>query len=336
MLKFSIKKIHKNYYLLNLLIWVTVLLLLSLTLGVKLSFRVVVGTLPAVYIHFYLLKSFFKKKKTVLYFILTALTVFAAAFCIEIITDYPTEKNLLIANKIYLTNNILDFRFVPLIAIIISTLVKHLLDKHNAELNAVIHDKIKTELDYLKSQINPHFFFNTLNTLYAMAITKGDNETANGISQLSELMRYIIYDTQNEYIELEKEIEHIHNYIELQKLRYSDEDKTVIDIKITGTPGKKKVPPMLFIPFIENAFKHGLTTKHKTEINIQINISSDEVRLVVKNPLIESRGKKLDQSGIGIANVTKRLNLLFKKEYFIEIGEKNNQFVVNLIIPVTK
>lgn len=138
-----------------------------------------------------------------------------------------------------------------------------------------------------------------------MVTMKGDEETAEGISKLSGLMRYMIYDTKVDLISLDKEIEHINNFIELQKLRFSNEDELSVKLEIFGQTKSKKVPPMLFIPFIENAYKHGFSIQQKSEIFIQIDVMEEWLKFRVINTINPNKKSKSEHSGIGIDNVKK-------------------------------
>jgi len=167
-----------------------------------------------------------------------------------------------------------------------------------------------------------------------MATTKGDEETAEGISKLSGLMRYLIYETKTEYISLEKEIEHIRNFIELQKLRFSERDEQDISFSVSGETANKFIPPMLFIPFIENAFKFGLSVSQKSMIKIDIQIKEKELDFIVKNTINKKRIIDSESSGIGISNVKKRLELLYPNAYWLQITKDEQFFIVHLKFPL--
>jgi sensor histidine kinase YesM len=144
------------------------------------------------------------------------------------------------------------------------------------------NQKLGAELSLLKSQINPHFFFNTLNSIYSLAIIKSDR-TPEAVLKLSEIMRYIIYDTERKLVPLSKEIEYIANYIELQRLRLPEDVK--IKFKTDLGEGESVIEPLLLLPFVENAFKHGVDIEKGGKILIQISLRGNELRLHVENPL---------------------------------------------------
>jgi len=189
--------------------------------------------------------------------------------------------------------------------------------------------KQAAELSYLKAQINPHFLFNTLNSIYALALKK-DDATADAIVQLSDLMRFVIKDAQSEQVPLDKEIKYIHNYIALQKTRL----RNTVDIQYTcnGTSGDKKIAPLLLITFIENAFQYGVNPdSDQSLIQINITISETAVSLKVYNQKVVAQTGK--QSGkIGISNTKERLAFIYPQKHLLQIDETAKDYTVNLFI----
>ncbi|WP_241507238.1 sensor histidine kinase [Aquimarina sediminis] len=188
----------------------------------------------------------------------------------------------------------------------------------------------KTELKYLKAQIQPHFFFNTLNSLYALTIKKS-SQAPNLVLKLSNFMRYVIYDTSQKKISLLQEIDHIDNYIEIEKMRYGD--RVTSNVSINGNIDGVKVVPMLFLPFIENAFKHGLKNNDRMELSISFERSQNELIFVSKNNY-ENQSNSEKHNGIGIKNVKRRLEILYPKKYTLNIAKENNEYSILLKIPV--
>lgn len=191
-------------------------------------------------------------------------------------------------------------------------------------------EKAQYELSALKAQINPHFLFNNLNTIYALA-AKGDRRTKDVILQLSDFLRYVLYDTFSEKIELEKEIEIIKTYIGLQKERIN-QDITEIILNIEGEFKGTSIAPLLLLPLAENCFKHGIG-KNKGTIQIDITYSDHQLLFRTKNR-IERRENPMDQEqgGIGIKNVEKRLNLLYPDKHLLTFTEVDDLFGVNMKI----
>jgi len=185
--------------------------------------------------------------------------------------------------------------------------------------------QLDTEVKFLKSQINPHFLFNTLNNLFSMAQGRGNDELADGISKLSGMMRYMIYESNAETVPLKKEIEYLENCITLNKLRYADDEALVI----FGYPEQVKdilIAPMIFIPFVENAFKHGVLINKSSQIDIAISIPAENQVLFTCENQNYGFIKKMDdeKSGVGLENVKRRLALLYPGKYDLAIthGEK--------------
>lgn len=192
-------------------------------------------------------------------------------------------------------------------------------------------EKLKAELSALKHQINPHFLFNILNGLYGLAFKNNDEVTASGIAKLSQLMRYMLYESNDNKVPLAREIEYLENYIDLQKLRLNG--TTVVNFAVNGDVIGKQVAPMLFIPFIENAFKHGISTVNPSQLNINMEVSDDVLDLSVENPIHDKSNSELDLvGGIGLNNVRKRLDLLYRDNYELEIHESQEQHRVHLRI----
>ena len=189
------------------------------------------------------------------------------------------------------------------------------------------HEKINTELSFLKSQIHPHFFFNTLNNIYALAVTNSD-QTAAAVMKLSSIMRYVISETDNQYVELKNEIEFIRHYIDLQLFRLTD--KVIVDFTYEGDVDDKKIVPLLFMPFVENAFKYGISTKDKTAIYISLFVVGNKLTFKVKNTIFKNMGVLTETNGIGIQNVKRRLELVYPHDYTLHVSESNNQFNVEL------
>jgi len=181
-----------------------------------------------------------------------------------------------------------------------------------------------SELSFLRSQVNPHFLFNNLNTIYSLVYHKSE-QALPAIAGLSELLRYMLYDS-SEKIELEQEISYIEKYISLQQLRF--ENPVAVNMKVTGNVKEMKVPPLLLIPFIENAFKHGDVSESKEWLWIDINMAGAELVFSCINT--KASKSKDFTGGIGIGNVTKRLELLFKGRYKLDIRDNEHQFTVKL------
>jgi len=190
-------------------------------------------------------------------------------------------------------------------------------------------EKTATELSLLKAQINPHFFFNTLNTIYSYTLSDGDI-ARTAITNLSKMMRYVLYDAAGLQTPLSKEVAFIREYTELMKLRVTDKTTVLLDVQ-EGT-NEVLIAPMLFLPFVENAFKHGVSNIAEGHISIWIIQNATDVELIVKNTIYESRRSSEDASnGIGILNTTRRLDLLYPGKYTLSTGMINeNEYQAKL------
>lgn len=194
-------------------------------------------------------------------------------------------------------------------------------------------DAARNELSALKAQINPHFLFNNLNTIYSMAEQK-DERTSEVILKLSDFLRYILYDTSAETIPLEKEVEIIRTYVELQKERVNPES-TKIEFVTEGHFDKVHIAPLLLLPLAENCFKHGIGKNTGT---IRINISYDGNTLIFNTENQVSLRKKTDteeNGGLGIQNVEKRLNLIYPDSHSLEYHEKDGMFHLEMKVELT-
>jgi len=191
-----------------------------------------------------------------------------------------------------------------------------------------------TEVRFLRSQVNPHFLFNTLNNLFSMAQKKGDDDVADGILKLSGMMRYMIYESNTESVPLQKEIEYLEDCIVLNKLRYAGDEVAVnFSHPAIAAIATVRVAPMLFIPFLENAFKHGVLIGQHAGITMAITINQKKMIFTCENTDY-SAVKKLQemQTGIGLENIKRRLQLVYPGKYTLQAGPADGKFNVNLEI----
>jgi hypothetical protein len=201
--------------------------------------------------------------------------------------------------------------------------------KINLRLKQSEKEKMRAELSYLKAQINPHFLFNSLNTIYSLAIQKADN-TAEAIVKLSGMMRFVITDASHDHVSIEKEISYITDYIEFQKIRHGETVK--VDYQTQNIFPGERIAPLLLMPFIENAFKFGINPEEDSIIRISIIISGTELHLHVYNLKV---GKTLDPGhagGIGISNARHRLELLYPDKHQLLINDGELDYTVDLYI----
>jgi len=221
------------------------------------------------------------------------------------------------------------FRFFDFGGIISFAMILSLsfLLKLNNQLSEIKSEKQNAEISYLKAQINPHFLFNTLNSLYALAIIKSD-EAPNAILKLSGMMRYVVTESSQDFVPLEKEINYINDYIALQQLRM--DDSTDFSFKINGNPLGKAIAPLMLIPFIENAFKYGLNPEEDSEISIVLDIQDDSLLLDVKNKMVVDDLPDDLKTETGIENTTKRLDFIYPNKHQLKITEDQNTYHIHL------
>ncbi len=194
------------------------------------------------------------------------------------------------------------------------------------------NQKLQAELSFLKMQVNPHFLFNALNNIYSLAVLEKSRKTGDSIMKLSELMRYVLYEKEDEQhrVSLDKEIRHINSYIDLEKLRHVGD--IYIDFSIEGEVNGKRVAPLLLFPLIENACKHGILTDPEKPVNIQLKIMDHQLQFTIENYINTYLKDKV--GGIGLQNVQKRLELLYNKNCSFEVSQTDDRFIVNLQLPL--
>ncbi|MCK0133830.1 sensor histidine kinase [Arenibacter sp. S6351L] len=213
---------------------------------------------------------------------------------------------------------------------IFSTMLKVYTEwQKNEDLRKLVEkEKIQSELQFLKTQLNPHFLFNSLNTIYSLSV-KQSPDTSEAVINLSELMRYMLYEADKRLVPLGKELEYIKSYVALQRLRLSNSED--VTLKISGEERGKFVPPLLFISFIENAFKYGTDYNGKTFVKINLLVNQESIHLQVVN-IIGSFKAKTKSSGVGLENVKNRLNYLYPHSHVLLINDDGKNYEVNLTL----
>ena len=181
------------------------------------------------------------------------------------------------------------------------------------------------ELQLLKSQLNPHFYFNTLNNLYGLAMI-APKKAPDAILKLSDIMEYVIYDCRNDKVPLAKELKFLQSYIELEKLRYDDNAR--ISIAVSGKADSRAISPMLLIQFVENGFKHGIEKeKANSYLRINIQVSNGSLQYESVNSIVGANGKS---GGVGLSNVKKRLDLLYPQKHDLQVIRDDHEYRVKL------
>jgi two-component system, LytTR family, sensor kinase len=194
--------------------------------------------------------------------------------------------------------------------------------------------KSKADLQFLRSQINPHFLFNVLNTLYGTALHENAERTAGGIQKLGDMMRFMLHENNLDSIQMSREIDYLKNYIALQKLRTQSSSEIIIEDNISGQNCNHKIAPMLLIPLVENAFKHGISLKEKSWIKINLECNETNILFEVHNSmhLRQDNDPEKERSGIGFKNVLERLKLIYPGKHEISVNGDGKEFFVQLAI----
>lgn len=195
---------------------------------------------------------------------------------------------------------------------------------------ALLLRQSEMEMQLLRSQMNPHFLFNALNSIYSYAI-EGSDRAAELIIQLSQLTRYQLESSRKGMLPLADELEFLHDFLSLEETRYSE--RCTIDFQINGEDEGKKVPPMLLIPFVENAFKHGVaTTNEPSFVNIRIDIASGRLQMVVANSLPSKPTRPVSSTWTGLANTRKRLQLVYPGRHYLDVLRQPSTYQVTLFV----
>lgn len=198
----------------------------------------------------------------------------------------------------------------------------------NNLLNTMEKEKYAAQLSYLKSQVNPHFLFNTLNSIYAVSL-KTAPQAADMVSHLSEMMRYNMREAQMDRVSLRKELDNLTNYVELQKVRIHN--KVKLRYVVNGKVENQEIAPLLLLPFVENAFKHGVSPEQDSIVFIEITVDTSVLRLLVRNTKVhlpEQHG----EGGLGIENTVNRLDLIYPGRHLLSIDDRNDTYSVSLEI----
>jgi hypothetical protein len=291
---------------------------------------------------YYLMPKFVYQKKYLSY----AAFVFTALFVMLLVKYYLTYY--LVSTNVWPEGpeepNGLSFNFAiqmmlgELYVVAFVTAIKVTIDwlGENNKFNDLEKRQLTTELRFLRTQVSPHFFFNTLNNIYALTLEKSD-KAPEVVLKLSELMRYLLYATKKRKQDLTSELQCIQNYIDLERIRFSD--KLMVKVTVQGDLNNKKIAPMLLIPFVENSFKHGANQNlGAANIDVKATVNGDFLNFEISNNLPDQSYKTKEvqkNSGIGLSNIKKRLELGYAPEdYHLEISKTNHHFHVRLKIKV--
>lgn len=287
-------------------------------------------------IHFWAIPRFFRRARYGSFLAIVVLSV-AATGAVSLLAAWFLIQPATPSSIHYMTNKWHDLIFsnlfiaAALAATSVATKLTFDWFAVQKRLDELETEKTKAELGFLKSQLNPHFLFNSLNTIYG-AIDKENKDARQSLLQFSEMLRYQLYDCETDFVPLEKEAEHLSNYVELQKRRRNG--NTDIRLELTGNLRGAQVAPLLFVPFVENAFKHLGNRPNETNcIAVELTGDSDSVHFRCFNTVDRLPSGELSKtSGIGIQNVERRLKLIYPEKHRLNIEKNVNGFRVDLTI----
>jgi two-component system, LytTR family, sensor kinase len=229
--------------------------------------------------------------------------------------------------------------FIQLIFFPITTLLFKKYDSFLGKITSLSSqvDQGNASFDFLRSQINPHFLFNALNTLYASALIENAEKTSDGIQKLGDMMRFMLHENQLPRIPLSREIDYLRNYLDLQLLRFGNQSNLELDVQINDQACLGEIAPMLIIPFVENAFKHGISAKEKSWIRLNLRCIAGSVHLDLVNSVHPEKAvneKSREESGVGLENVKKRLELLYPNQHQLSLVANESDFFVHLSVQI--
>ena len=341
------QKIGEN--LLYVMVWLAILLVPILNskmmseVHVSLSNILIAWQQIAPYLFIFIIHNAFivryvKRHQYMRYVVVDVLFISAVFYGVDILDsilgDFATPEHLISAKHASFTDlpvywNIVLGLFMTCANTAIKMMYQSLRDEQAME--ELKRQNLQAEMDYLKYQINPHFFMNTLNNIHSL-IDIDAAYAQDAVIELSKMMRYVLYESGHEAITLEKDIQFMENYIKLMRIRYTD----AVDIRVEyphDLPPQVSIPPLLLIVFVENAFKHGVSYSKPSFIHMRIDYADGKVVSTIGNSLHSPQAEK-HNAGIGLENVRKRLSLIYgPKNYSLDIEETKETYTVKLVIP---
>lgn len=304
--------------------------------GIAYIFIVFISQVPLVYLHLYVLvPRLLNRKKYLLYFLFTGGAVYVYSLLNYSLLKVLPEENMPERMIIFLKNITPNYDLLEgVIVVILTYALKYTLIAFitQNELLKLQKEKLQLELNALKAQIHPHFLFNTLNNLYSLTL-KNSEQASEVVLKLSDIMRYVLYQANEERVAVPREMEFIGNYVELQRIRYHN--RYDITFKISGSIENQHIAPLLFIDFVENAFKHGIDKRFSDGfVNIEFIVNKNEVSFLCENSIgnNELPTIRTQETGIGLVNVKKRLSLLYPQQHLLQISDQDEKFSVKLQI----
>ncbi|UJH91662.1 histidine kinase [Antarcticibacterium sp. 1MA-6-2] len=327
------ERIKKIFLRVHVILWILFSLLIALqttqetVYWFKLTVAILLTSLYVFYSHFFLLTHYSGKKKKGAYFLALAWIILSGPL-MYILLHYKKLNTPDLFFEYYmvsLISIILPFIFLGWLARITENLVLNTFKKEQLEKQAV-----EAELYYLKSQINPHFLFNTLNNIHTL-VYKQAPAAPEAVMRLSSLMRYMIYESNSTTVPLSTEMKYLSDYMALQQLRYKN--SPIVNFEVEGDIENCHIAPLLFIHLLENAYKHSPARLESGAINLTISVKENTLTFKVENPREKKIANGLEEpGGIGLPNVQKRLQLLYPDQHRLDIKKTEDVFTVEMNI----
>jgi sensor histidine kinase YesM len=333
---------RKSRWLLHLLFWLAVLLFYTVFFGYqnvsyKITFSFVIVLLPVTiittyFLNYELIPNYLLQKKYIKFFLYFVYTLIVS-FYIEMVTVMGifiavAEMKMI---ELHPSNTNAIFLIAGMYMVVFLGVAIKLVNQYNSnqvEIQKLKSDKIETELKFLKAQLHPHFLFNTLNNLYSLTLDKSD-KASDVVLKLSELLDYVLYKCNSEFVPLNDEVNQLENYIELEKLRYGD--RLDVDFRLRNIHDRVSIPPMLLMTLLENCFKHGVSkTMDNSWIKVDLEFNEETTLFKIVNSKHLPVPKPEKSGGIGLKNLQSRLQLIYKDKFELKIEEDTSYFSVGL------
>lgn len=300
--------------------------------GIIMFFGIVPSAISFYLFYFFIFPKFLKKNRilpSIIYGVLICLGAGMVGFAL--LTAYTSESKCTIDPTSTAIGVTVFISFVSMISGIIALVIQGFITwLDEIKLKEALKQKtIETELALVKSQLDPHFLFNTINNIDVL-ILKDAEIASNYLNKLSDILRFMLYETKSDSIPLAKELEYIEKYVELQKIRTNNTH--YVHYMVSGKADNKTIAPMVFIPFIENAFKHTNNKKVENAITISILIKSETIEFVCENKFSLNNNIKEEESGLGNELISKRLELIYPEKHTLKVTTQNNLYSVHLTI----
>ncbi|GAA3973274.1 sensor histidine kinase [Pedobacter ginsengiterrae] len=287
--------------------------------------------------YIFLIPEFIKKRKKYLFYIIAFFLIIAASSLVKTVIAVLNPVDMLgykadgKAGEITVNQYAIFKALIAGFFLVSSSIISFIIDWFSSQSiqRNLESERKEMELQFLKSQLNPHFLFNSLNNIYSLAYQKSD-KTADAIMKLSEIMRYMIYESNTPTVSLSKEVDYLKNYIELQKIRFKD--GAFIEMTLNGEIDNQKVVPLMLISFVENAFKHGVVNDPAEPVKIDIIANQKILHFSVINK--KNNQNKDAQGGVGLPNVERRLQLIYPDRYKLNVVNSATHYTCELMIDI--